>query len=56
MSLEYVTGTEFILANDSIGIFVLNTGQLPGSTQILERFPISLTVSGVAQVGGALGR
>ena len=35
MSLEYVTGTEFILANDSILIFVLNTDQLLGSAHIL---------------------
>jgi hypothetical protein len=35
MSLEYVTGTEFILANDSILIFVLNTDQLTGSAHIL---------------------
>ena len=35
MSLEYVTGTEFILANDSILIFVLNTDQLIGSAHIL---------------------
>lgn len=35
MSLEYVTGTEFILANDSIGISILNTDELPGSTRVL---------------------
>lgn len=35
MSLEYVTGTEFVLTNDSIGILVLNTDELPGSTRIL---------------------
>jgi hypothetical protein len=35
MSLEYVTGGEFILANDSITIFVLNTDELPGSTRVL---------------------
>jgi hypothetical protein len=35
MSLEYVTGTEFILANDSILVFVLNTDQLIGSAHIL---------------------
>ena len=35
MSLEYVTGTEFVLANDSILVFVLNTDQLTGSAHIL---------------------
>ena len=35
MSLEYVTGAEFILANDSIGIFVLNTDELPGTARII---------------------
>ena len=35
MTLEYVSGTEFILANDSIVIFVLNTDELPGSTRVI---------------------
>ena len=35
MSLEYVSGTEFILANDSILIFVLNTDELPGTTRVI---------------------
>lgn len=35
MSLEYVSGTEFIIANDSIIIFVLNTDELPGSTRVI---------------------
>ena len=35
MSLEYVSGTEFILANDSILIFILNTDELPGSTRVI---------------------
>jgi hypothetical protein len=35
MSLEYVTGTEFILANDSIIIFVLNTDELPGTMRLI---------------------
>ena len=35
MSLEYVTGAESILANDSIGIFVLNTDELPGTARII---------------------
>jgi hypothetical protein len=35
MSLEYVTGAEFILANDSIAILVLNTDELPGTARII---------------------
>jgi hypothetical protein len=35
MSLEYVSGTEFIIANDSIIIFVLNTDELPGSARVI---------------------
>jgi hypothetical protein len=35
MSLEYVTGTEFILANDGIIIFVQNTDELPGTKRVI---------------------
>jgi hypothetical protein len=35
MTLEYVTGAEFILTNDSIIIFVLNTDELAASTRVL---------------------
>jgi hypothetical protein len=34
MSLEYLTGTEFILANDAVVVFVTNTDLLPATTRI----------------------
>jgi hypothetical protein len=34
MSLEFVTSTEFTLANDAIQIFVFNSDELPGSVRI----------------------
>jgi hypothetical protein len=35
MTLEYVTGAEFCIANDAIGVFVLNTGALAATTRII---------------------
>jgi hypothetical protein len=35
MTLEYVSGAEFCLANDAIGVFVLNTGSLTATTRII---------------------
>jgi hypothetical protein len=35
MTLEYVSGAEFVVANDSVGIYVLNSGGLAGSTRII---------------------
>jgi uncharacterized protein (UPF0264 family) len=34
MSFEFVTGAEFILANDAVAIFVTNTDLLPATTRI----------------------
>jgi hypothetical protein len=35
MALEYVTGAEFILANDNVGISVVNTGELTALVRII---------------------
>jgi len=35
MTREYVSGAEFCIANNAIGVFVLNTGDLSATTRII---------------------
>ena len=50
MSVEFVTGTEFILANDAVAIFVTNTDQLPATTriQVYENAVVARLCSSIA--------
>jgi hypothetical protein len=53
MTLEYVTGAEFCVANDQFGPMVLNTGDLPATTRILvnqESGGTSVTIADTGSV------